>query len=283
MRRASLALVLALAATARAQEDAGPQSQDRAQPDAKPDAKADARSALAEQLAAEAETLEKTLATVDGKLAAADETRLHRLRAAMRILHAPVGSDASAEERFAAARRRAAARRLLARDAAERGLLADEARHLETARITEADAAAKLPGVALPEHLARPAKGTIARHFGIYEHDRAHVTLSRRGLDFEVEDHAPATAPADGVVRYAGAIRGLDHGVLLDCGDYYVLVAKLGELAIPVGARVEQGDRLGVAQRHRVYLEVRVKLGPGGLPIDPEPLLEPVDRGRSRR
>ena len=34
---------------------------------------------------------------------------------------------------------------------------------------------------------------------------------------------------------------------------------------------------------HRIYLEVRVKLGPGGLPIDPEPLLEPVDRPRARR
>jgi septal ring factor EnvC (AmiA/AmiB activator) len=198
----------------------------------------------------------------------------------MRILHAPVAADAGPDERFAAARRRAAARLLLVRDASERGLLADVAQHLEAAQATEADAAAKLPSVTLPEQLARPVKGSIARHFGIYEHDRAHVTLSRRGLDFEVEDHAPATAPAEGVVRYAGAIRGLDHGVLLDCGDYYVLVAKLGDLAIPVGAHVQKGDHLGLAQRHRVYLEVRVKLGPGGLPIDPEPLLEPAEHGR---
>jgi septal ring factor EnvC (AmiA/AmiB activator) len=278
VRRASLLLV-ALAATAHAQDDAEPQPQ----PASVPAAKAEARAALADQLAAEAATLDKTIATVDDKLAAADETRLHRLRAAMRILHAPLRDDASADERFAAARRRAAARLLLARDASERGLLADEAQHLETAKTTEAEAVAKLPSITLPGQLARPVKGTIARHFGVYVHDRAHATLSRRGLDFEVEDHAPATSPAEGVVRYAGAIRGLDHGVLLDCGDYYVLVAKLGDLAIPVGARVHAGDRLGLAQRHRVYLEVRVKVGPGGLPIDPEPLLEPADHGRPRR
>jgi septal ring factor EnvC (AmiA/AmiB activator) len=267
VRRASLLLLVLFAATAHAEDEP------TAQPAAPTAAKADARTALADQLAAEAATLTKTISTVDDKLAVADETRLHRLRAAMRILHAPLGADASADQRFAAARRRAAARLLLARDASERGLLADEAQHLKTAQTTEAEATAKLPSVKLPEQIVRPVKGTIARHFGIYQHDRAHVTLSRRGLDFEVEDHAPAIAPAEGVVRYAGAIRGLDHGVLLDCGDYYVLVAKLGDLAIPVGAHVEQGDRLGLAQRHRVYLEVRVKLGPGGLPIDPEPLL----------
>jgi septal ring factor EnvC (AmiA/AmiB activator) len=277
VRRASL-LLIALAATAHADDDAEP----TAQATTVAAESSDARTALADQLAAEAATLAKTIATVDDKLAAADETRLHRLRAAMRILHAPLRADASADERFAAARRRAAARLLLLRDANERGLLADEAQHLKTAQTTEAEAVTKLPSIPLPGQLARPVKGSIARHFGIYQHDRAHVTLSRRGLDFEVEDHAPTIAPAEGVVRYAGAIRGLDHGVLLDCGNYYVLVAKLGDLAIPVGARVHQGDRLGLAQRHRVYLEVRVKLGPGGLPIDPEPLLEPVDRARPR-
>ncbi len=278
MRRASL-LLIALAATAHADDDAEPVAQSTAVASAS----SDARTALADQLAAEAATLKKTIATVDDKLAAADETRLHRLRAAMRILHAPLGADASADDRFAAARRLAAARLLLLRDANERGLLADEAQHLKTAQTTEAEAVTKLPSVVLPGLLARPVKGSIARHFGIYQHDRAHVTLSRRGLDFEVEEHAPTIAPAEGVVRYAGAIRGLDHGVLLDCGNYYVLVAKLGDLAIPVGAHVHPGDRLGLAQRHRVYLEVRVKLGPGGLPIDPEPLLEPVDRSRPRR
>jgi len=75
-------------------------------------------------------------------------------------------------------------------------------------------------------------------------------------------------------VRYAGPIRGLDDGIILDCGEFYTVIAKLADLAVPVGAPIHRGDRIGHAARYRVYFEVRVKLGPGGLPIDPEPLFE---------
>jgi len=269
VRRASLALLLALAASGHARADEEPAAHREVMTNS-----ADPRTQLTDQVAAEAATLVKTLATVDGKLAAADETRLRRVRAALRILHAPIAPDASLADRFAAARRRAAARLLLARDTSERTLLADEAQHLRAAEARTTEAAAKVPAITLPEQLERPANGKIARHFGTYEHERAKVLLSRRGLDFEVDDHAAAVAPADGIVRYAGPIRGLDHGVILDHGDYFTVVAKLGELAIPVGTHVARGDHLGRAQRHRVYLEVRVKVGPGGIPIDPEPLLQ---------
>ncbi len=229
--------------------------------------------ALTDQLAAELQTLETTIATVDDKLADADAQRLRRLRAAYRILRAPLSPDASPAERMASARRRAAARLLADRDRTERALLADEAAQLAAARTTTVTASTQVPSLTLPESIARPAQGTIARHFGTYVHDRSRATLSRRGLDFSTEWHAPAVAPADGVVKYAGPIRGLDHGVILDHGDYLTIVAKLAELSIPVGASVHRGDPLGRADINRVYLEVRAKIGPGGIPIDPEPLL----------
>jgi septal ring factor EnvC (AmiA/AmiB activator) len=69
-------------------------------------------------------------------------------------------------------------------------------------------------------------------------------------------------------------MRGLDHGVILDHGDYFTIVAKLSAVAIPIGTTVARGDRIGRAARARVYLEVRAKVGPGGLPIDPEALLK---------
>jgi hypothetical protein len=68
-------------------------------------------------------------------------------------------------------------------------------------------------------------------------------------------------------------MRGLDRGVIIDHGTFVTVVAKLADIAPPAGAPIGAGDRIGRAARHRVYLEVRVKLGPGGLPIDPEPLL----------
>ena len=235
----------------------------------------DPRVALGEQITAEAQTIDRTLTTVSEKLTLADALRLRRMRAAYRMLHAPLASDASGEDRMVSARRRAAARLLLDRDASERGLLASEAERLHGAQTHATEAATQLPKVTLPESLGWPAQGKIARHFGVYEHERSRAMLSRRGVDLEVDDRAAASAPADGIVRYVGSMRGLDHGVILDHGDYYTVIAKLGELTIPVGTHVSRGDHLGRALGHRVYLEVRVKLGPGGLPIDPEPLLAP--------
>jgi len=260
--RASLALVAALVGPAIADEHP------RAQPTPDPAAPADARAGLSQQLADERATIERARATVGDKLGALDGARGRRLAAAYRVLHAPPVADPRA-----AARRRAAARLLVARDLGERRLLADEAAQLHDAAIRHAAAHARVPTLELPPELARPATGPIARRFGVLEHERSQAKLSRRGIDLEVAARAPAVAPADGVVRYAGPIRGLDQGVIVDHGGYFTVVAKLGTLAVPVGAPIARGDRLGTAARHRVYVEVRVKIGAGGLPIDPEPLL----------
>lgn len=243
-------------------------------------AHADTRQTLADQLAAETATLDTTRATIDGKIKDADAVRLARLRAAYRLVRAPLRDDANQDDRLAAARRRAAARLLLTRDTAERTLLVDENKQLATASDRTIVASRQLPSLALPEKLALPAKGTIARHYGTLEHERSKTTLARHGIDIEVDQHAKATAPAAGTVRYAGPIRGLDQGVVLDHGDYYTVIGKLGDLAVPVGTTVAAGDTLGRSARHRVYLEVRVKLGAGGLPIDPEPLLDPASSSR---
>jgi murein hydrolase activator len=223
---------------------------------------------LVRQLDGETDAIDRARASVADKLAAADHTRTQRLRAAYRLLAAAPGEDP-----VGVARRRAAARLLLDRDAGERGLLADEDAQLVAARARIAAERVQLPSIAVPGELVRPAAGKIARAFGTLAHERSKATLARRGIDLEVDDHSPVIAPAAGTVRYAGPIRGLDQGVILDHGGYLTVIAKLGEVALPVGAPIAAGDRLGRAARHRVYFEVRVKLGPGGLPIDPEPLL----------
>jgi septal ring factor EnvC (AmiA/AmiB activator) len=266
VRRASL-LLLALVATAHADDDPHAAWQP-----ATPSAKLAPRDNLALQLSAQETAIANAHAIVADKLRGADKAKLARVRAAYRVLHAQVAPDASPDERMNAARRRVAARLLLERDTGERGLLADELGYLDRAASRVHADAGKLPTVALPESILRPARGKIARQFGTLEHEKSHATLSRRGVDIEVEDHVAVVAPADGVVKYAGPIRGLDQGVILDHGTFLTVVAKLGDLTVPVGAPVTAGDRLGRAARHRVYLEVRVKLGPGGLPVDPEPL-----------
>jgi len=179
---------------------------------------------------------------------------------------------------MAVARTRATARLLLARDRAEEAQLADEAGLLAAAiaRI-ERDRAAAATAPA-PVALTAPVAGEIVRRFGTLVHERSGAVLARRGIDFEVAADAPVVAPADGVIRYAGPIRGLDHGLILDHGGTWTVVAKLAPLAYVAGTRVSRGTIIGYPLKRRVYLEVRLGIGPGGTPVDPAPLLSATGR-----
>ena len=230
---------------------------------------ADPQAKLAQQLAEERDAIDRAIGQVDEKLVAIDAARTRRLAAAYRLLRTETGED-----RMTTARRRAAARLLIDRDLAERGLLAGEVDLLRNAAKRETSEAEQVAQIELPVDLARPAPGTIARRFGTIEHERSKTVLARRGIDLEVEARTPVVAPAAGVVRYVGPIRGLESGIIIDHGSYLSVLGKLGEIVVPLGATVQRGDRVGRAARHRVYLEIRVEIGPGGLPIDPEPLLE---------
>jgi septal ring factor EnvC (AmiA/AmiB activator) len=252
----ALALALVLGAPAAAADDAP------------------ARRAIARQLADELAAIERAQEQVGGKLAVLDAARGRQLAAGYRLLAAP------APDPHTAARRRAALRLVLERGLAERRLLAREAAQLAAAATDRRELAARVLGLALPTELGRPARGRIARRFGALAHERSRTTLSRRGIDLEVDERAPALAPADGAVRYAGPIRGLDEGVILDHGSYVTVIAKLGATAAPLGAAVRRGDRIGRAARQRIYFEVRAKLGAGGVPIDPEPLLAAASEPR---
>jgi septal ring factor EnvC (AmiA/AmiB activator) len=233
----------------------------------------DTRGALGAQLADQAAVIETTRTTIADKVQALDKLRVARMRAAYRVLRAPLPAKATTADQLASARRHAAARLLVERDRDERVLLSDELAMLGKANERTVYATQQLAHIGLPESIAWPASGTIARHFGTIDHEKSKTTLARRGLDIEVEAKTSAKASAAGTVRFAGPIRGLDLGVIIDHGDYFTVVAKLGELGVATGAKVEVGEKLGRAARHRIYLEVRVKVGAGGLPIDPEPLL----------
>lgn len=215
---------------------------------------------------------------VEAKRDAAEATRAARARAAYKLLRG-AGSPLAVtpERRMAVARSRATARLLLARDRAEAAQLADEGALLVAAvtRIERDLATAATLTTPAAGSLRRPVAGDIARRFGTLVHEASGATLSRRGLDFDAAADAPVLAPAAGIVRYAGPIRGLDHGVILDHGGVIIVIAKLAPPAVPVaaGATLAAGDVLGTPAARRVYLEVRLPVGPGGTPIDPEPLL----------
>jgi murein DD-endopeptidase MepM/ murein hydrolase activator NlpD len=264
---------------------AAPQAASRATADPD-DPRAVAAAAFADQRA----VVERTAAIVAEKLAAAAETRAERARDAYKLLLAesdgpapergPVGHSyggsgfavaggTDVEPALAIARRRAAARWLLARDRAELWLLAEEASHLLAARQRIERDAARVPTLVLPDAMIWPAQGPIARGFGAFEHDRSGATLTRRGVDLDVARDADVVAPAAGTVRYAGPIRGLDQGVIIDHGDVVTVIGKLAAPLVAAGATVEQGALVGRPARYRVYVEVRFEVGAGGTPVDP--------------
>lgn len=222
------------------------------------------------QLDARAEVLARTRAVVDAKVDETSALRGRRARAAYKLLRAGAATSVDAPERMATARRRAAARWLLARDRHEEALLAEEAGALAAAeaRLT-ADRTAARAAPLPPAGLDWPAQGTIARRFGAYRHDRSKATLTRRGVDLDVAAGAEVRPIADGVVVYAGAIRGLDHGVVIDHGGWLSVTAKLDVPEVAAGAQVVRGQVIARPARRRVYLEVRVAVGAGGVPIDP--------------
>jgi septal ring factor EnvC (AmiA/AmiB activator) len=228
------------------------------------------RSRLAEHIGQQQQAVATAAASVGEKVDDARRQRAQRARLAYRItrLHDPAAGG------MALVRSHAAVKWLLARDGSEFKMLLDEQRLLAASAIRLSAAALEVDRVALPpRELAWPAPGVIVRGFGPFEHERSGATLSRRGLDLEVEDGVDAHAVAAGTVVYAGPIRGLDHGVLIDHGSYYSLLAKLTDLTVGDNQQVGPASVLGRAARRRLYFELRVKLLPSGIPVDPVPFL----------
>jgi septal ring factor EnvC (AmiA/AmiB activator) len=220
--------------------------------------------------------LGKTADLLDNKYSAHARETHSRVRSLYKIARAgfaPLWVDA--DERGATLRRRAAARRILRRDLRELALLHDEIEVAEAARVRlegerrQVDAIRPPPG-----SLARPVAGSIAAGFGTYRHRASRARLSRRGLELRARRGAAVVAVADGTVRYAGPVRGLDIAVVIEHDGFLSVIGRLTDPSVAAGERVVRGQRLAAAQRRRVYVEVRLAVGASGYPIDPQPLFE---------
>jgi murein DD-endopeptidase MepM/ murein hydrolase activator NlpD len=266
-RRIALALVLLLASAAALASTDEPAR----------DADVDVIGAFDAQLAAIAQT--------DELLAQSYQTRAalleRRMRAAYKLMRsgwAPLWVEP--EQRAAVAQRRALVKRALSRTADELALLRAEitaaarARsYLAQARAAAATTLATMTAVA-PASLHRPvAPGTVVQSFGPYPHATG-VRLTQRGLELASAAGAPVQAVAAGVVRYAGPVRGLGQAVVVAHDGYLSVLARLADVTTQRGARVDRGHVLGHAVGERIHLEIRLDVGGGGHPVDPEPLLE---------
>jgi len=229
----------------------------------------------ADRIPAELAAVRKTRDLLEDKLAARGEDLRTRVRALYKLSRgglAPLWVDERA--RADLVQRRAAARRTILRDLAEHKLLQGELAATAAAErrlgVEAALAAAAAAPPLAPDSLRRPVRGYVSLHYGIGRDAATRARVFRRGVELANPAGDRVHAPLPGRVLYAGPVRGLGVGVILDHGQGTTTVlGGLARAAVAAGAGVERGDVVGEALGPRVYLEVRR----GGRPVDPEPLL----------
>jgi septal ring factor EnvC (AmiA/AmiB activator) len=240
---------------------------------------------LFQSLDAQIEVLGRTEAMLIDKYETRGAELRSRVRAAYKLLR---GGDAAMwmdpGSHAHVARRRAAARRVLSRDQAELRALRQELDSVseERARLERDRRQAMAARAPAPASLRLPVvHGRVIESFGSYRHDSSRARLRRRGIALSSKPGRNVRAVADGVVRYAGTVRGLGTAVIVDHGDFWSIVGLLRPgvgLLDPDkatrGRAVTRGELLGEAAGERVYLEIRLEVGAGGFPVDPEPLID---------
>jgi septal ring factor EnvC (AmiA/AmiB activator) len=111
-----------------------------------------------------------------------------------------------------------------------------------------------------------PVGGTPVRLYGAAE-----PTGSRsQGWTWRTPANVEVMAPAEGLVEYAGPLKGWGAVVILRLGGaYHLVLAGLGQVDAPPGRIVKAGEPIGrmapAGQAAELYLEVRKN----GAPVDP--------------
>lgn len=224
---------------------------------------------------------EAALTKTDGLLATKLEARTKEFHRRVRSLHRAMSGTGlrvwfDRDERFKQARRRAAGKRILQRDRAELRLLRDEIASARRGRKALEAMQKRAGAIPMPENksLLSPVRGTVVfSTFGEFKGKRSRTNLTRRGIDLLTKVGGDVRAPDDGKVRFAGKIRGLGDAILIQHENLLTLIGRVADIAVKRGDSVTRGQRLGSARERRVYFEVRLDIGGGGHPVDPEPLI----------
>ena len=133
-----------------------------------------------------------------------------------------------------------------------------------------------------------PATGVVAHRFG----DSDGAGSTRYGDTVRTQSGAIVTAPADGVVLYAGPFRSYGQLLILNAGDgYHIVLAGLGRINVSLGQSVLAGEPVGAMDDVRLAsagdpengktgAELYVEFRKDGKPVDPAPWW--IDRNSGR-
>lgn len=115
--------------------------------------------------------------------------------------------------------------------------------------------------------LAPVASGQVVQAFGDYDS----AGLKSRGVDILTAARASVSAPAAGVVEYAGAVPNMGQVVIINIGsDHRVILTGLVTTTVKAGQHVVTYGTVGTmpdtAPSAMLYMELRC----GEEPVDPE-------------
>ncbi|HEY8143481.1 MAG TPA: M23 family metallopeptidase [Kofleriaceae bacterium] len=178
-------------------------------------------------------------------------------------------------ERMVELARRAAMGRLLRRDLRELAILRSERDAAVAARDRmRGEIGAPPPDAPLPGSLVRPIRRARVRAgFGTRRHRASGRDLSARGVELAARPGDDVLAVADGSVRWRGPLAGGRQAVLVDHPGFVSVLVGLAAVSVTPGQVVTAGEVLGEAAGGELHLEIRLRTGAFGHPIDPAPLL----------
>jgi septal ring factor EnvC (AmiA/AmiB activator) len=238
--------------------------------------------------AAEQSDLERRTNTLDEQLRGRQRTLRRRLRALYKMsqggafrLVIDAQSLAELDERVTASQR------VIARDLDELAALDEEVAELardRTRRTTELarDADTRDPTIAtgllrFRGALTRPVPGPInigMQRVRVREPRAGAPALEvpRRSVELVADAGERVRAVASGTVRWIGELDGVGRALILDHGEHYVSVTgRLARVQARLGARVREGDVIGIASGPSVSFE----LTEGRMALDPARWLRP--------
>jgi septal ring factor EnvC (AmiA/AmiB activator) len=184
--------------------------------------------------------------------------------------------------------RRAAVRRVLARDLIELAAVRDEAQELDLEQAGRKEALARAielgSQVALADvadatglqlyqgRMKRPVPGPMVAGFGATKDPVLGVQVVRRGIELRSHSGEAVHASAPGRVCWIGDVPGLGRGIAIDHGDgYLTLTARLDGITLAIGDLVSDGTTIAHAASTSIYFE----LAQAATPIDPVGWLAP--------
>ncbi len=117
-----------------------------------------------------------------------------------------------------------------------------------------------------------PVSGFVLSTFNTKVSNKLGISKLNKGIDIQVANGSRVRAVFDGVITYAGYLRGYGNTVIINHGhNYFSIVSRLERLAVQVGRSVNGGDIIGITGDTAMIMEdgIHFEIRHGSKQLDP--------------